>query len=50
LKAGYSGEELYNFIVKDLKYEAKILLNGRFKKISQKKASSNQSNVFFFPV
>jgi len=49
-KAGYTSKELYNFIVKELKYEAKILSGNHFRKISILKATSKQRNIFFFPL
>ncbi|MDR2965769.1 MAG: FkbM family methyltransferase [Treponema sp.] len=49
-KAGYSGKELYNFIVQELRYESKILIGNQFKRISILEATSGQHNIFFFPL
>jgi FkbM family methyltransferase len=49
MKAGYTAEELYNFIVKELKYEAMILRGNHFRKIPIQDASATQRNIFFFP-
>lgn len=50
LKAGYSAKELYDFIIKELKYEAKIFNCNHFRNISRSEATSCQQNVFFFPL
>jgi FkbM family methyltransferase len=47
VKAGYTAKELYDFMVKELRYKAKFLSNNGLKNIS--KAPSCQQNVFFFP-
>jgi FkbM family methyltransferase len=49
VQAGYSAKELWDFIIKELRYEARVLSWNHFRKISRSKATSGE-NVFFFPV
>jgi FkbM family methyltransferase len=50
LAAGNSSIELYDYLINELKYEAKILRDNKLIELSRFVAISREQNVFFFPV
>jgi hypothetical protein len=47
--AGYTADDLYEYLVYELKYTPKKLRKNSFKKINRKEAIICQQNIFFFP-